>query len=441
MAEARFTFPKNFLWGTATAAHQVEGGNTNNNWYAWELGGRVRPGHHAGQACDWWGGRWREDFDRAAASGQNAHRFSVEWSRIQPAPDKWDEAALAHYAEMARGLRARGMEPMVTLHHFTDPLWVYEYGGWERDWAETFERYVEKVVQALKGDVRLWITFNEPNVYVAAGYVLGVFPPGKKSLQAAGWVMANISRAHAAAYTAIHRLQPEARVGLAHHYRGMEPARPWFPPDRWVTRFQSHEFNEAFPGVAATGRLRTPLGRVRVPQARGTQDFFGLNYYTEELVRFAPLAVGELFSQRQYRPGAVMSENGFLALEPEGFYRALHWASRFGLPIMVTENGVEDAADVLRPLYLVGHIRQMWRAANFNWKVEGYFHWSLVDNFEWERGWSQRFGLWALDNATQQRTRRPSGDLYEEICRENALSSEMVARYAPEVFAEMFPNE
>lgn len=129
MPQASYHFPRGFLWGTATAAHQVEGNNTNNQWWKWEQDGHTDG--TSGLACDWWGGRWREDFDRAAEGGQNAHRMSVEWSRIQPTPDTWDEDALERYRVMLRGLKERGMTPLVTLHHFSDPLWLYEQCGWE----------------------------------------------------------------------------------------------------------------------------------------------------------------------------------------------------------------------------------------------------------------------------------------------------------------------
>jgi beta-glucosidase len=221
----------------------------------------------------------------------------------------------------------------------------------------------------------------------------------------------------------------------------MAPERPWFPPDRWITTYHARKFNGAFPAALHAGWLGLPLGFTRAAGARGTQDFFGLNYYSSDRVRFSPFAVRELFGRRSYPKAAEVSPTGFIANQPEGFFEALRWAQRFGLPIYVTENGIEDAADRLRPRYLAEHLRQLWLAANFNWKVRGYFHWTLVDNFEWERGWSQRFGLWELDVETQARIRRPSADFYSEICRANALSSEMVARYAPEAFADMFPNE
>lgn len=443
MAQATYHFPRGFLWGTATAAYQVEGNTTNSSWYAWEQQpGRIYQGQKSGLACDWWNGRWREDFDRAAEAGQNAHRFSIEWSRIQPAPDRWDEAALDHYLEMLRGLSERGMTPLVTLHHFSDPLWLTELGGWENEAAvDYFAAFVRKAVEALKDYVSLWITLNEPNVYVANGYLMGVFPPGKQDLGAMIKVMTNLVRGHAAAYRQIHALQPTARVGVANMYRGVLPARNWLPLDRLVAGVQSRFFNEFFPRALQDGILRFPAWTRKLPEAKGTQDFIGVNYYTQELSAFSLLKAGELFGRRYYRPAAPLSETRFIAHEPQGMFTALKWALQFKAPIIVTENGVDDSQDALRPRYLVEHLHQVWKAVNFNFPIKGYFHWTLVDNFEWERGWSQRFGLWELDVQSGARRKRPSADLYAEICRENGISSEAVARYAPQSFTQLFPNE
>lgn len=442
MAQATFHFPRGFLWGTATAAHQVEGGNTNNNWYAWEQEpGRILNGEKSGLACDWWGGRWREDFQRAADGGQNTHRLSVEWSRIQPTPDRWDETALDRYLEMVRALTEMGMMPMVTLHHFSDPLWLMEKGGWENPAvAGYFETFVRRVVETLKDYVSMWCTINEPNVYATMGYVMGVFPPGKKDVAAYSRVTYNMVRGHAAAYRAIHALQPQARVGTAINYRSMVPAKGWFPPDHWVAGVQSALYNDAFARALQDGWVRLPLARKRVAEAKGTHDFIGVNYYTRDLVSFNLLKAGDLFSRRTYRSEAELSTTGFIANEPEGMFEAIKWARQFNVPIIITENGVEDPEDRLRPRYLAQHLQQVWRAVNFNWPVKGYYHWSLVDNFEWERGWSQRFGLWELNVETQARVKRASVDFFADVCRENGLSADMVARYAPEVFAQLFPN-
>jgi beta-glucosidase len=441
MPTASFHFPKGFLWGTATSSHQVEGGNTNNNWYKWEEGGHTA--HKSGLASDWWGGRWKEDFDRAAEAGQNAHRLSVEWSRIQTTPNRWDEEALERYRTILRGLRDRNIIPMVTLHHFTDPLWLGELGGWETESVvPLFDKFTRKVVASLKEYCSLWCTINEPNVYAIEGYMRGNFPPGQSDLKLGIRVQANMVRAHASAYRAIHELQPEARVGYALHFRPQEPAHPWFPLDRMMRNIKFEAINMAFPSAISTGVLKSPLGKIKVPEAEGTQDFFGLNYYSKDMVVFDLRKRAELFSRSFFPEGSDLADAGMNSNTPEGFFWAFKWVVKTypNLPILVTENGIEDSTDRIRPRYLAQHVHAMWRAVNFNWPVRGYFHWSLVDNFEWERGWTQRFGLWGIDIETQRRTKRPSADLYAAICKENGLTSEMVQKYCPEVYEKLFPG-
>lgn len=435
-----FHFPRGFLWGSATASHQVEGNNTNNNWWQWEQAGKTRD--KAGLACDWWGGRWREDMDRAVETGQNAHRFSIEWSRVQPTPDQWDESAIEKYRAMARGMLERGITPMVTLHHFSNPIWLEEKGAWETDAVvPLFEKFVRKIVDALKEYVSLWCTINEPNIYSVAAYVSADFPPGKRNFVLSTRVQANMLKAHAAAYRAIHEIQSIARVGYSLHYRPMIAERPWFPLDVWVRNFRHQGFNLAFPSGIATGTMKTPLGNYRVPEAKGTQDFMGLNYYSIDMVAFHLFRAGDLFGHRYYPKDADLSTTGFIANIPHGLFDSIQWAERMhpNTPLIITENGVEDESDEMRPRYLVQHLHQIWRAVNFNWPVKAYFHWTLVDNFEWERGWSQRFGLWGLDIETQARQRRKSVDLYSEICKENGISRAMVEKYCPEVLEKLFP--
>ncbi len=441
MENPTFHFPKGFLWGTATAAHQVEGNNTNNNWYRWEQEGHTKGS--AGLACDWWGGRWKEDMDRAAETGQNTHRFSIEWSRVQPTPDRWDEDAIERYRSMARGMTERGLMPMVTLHHFTDPIWLYEQCGWETDVVlPYFEKFVRKMVDALKEYVTTWVTINEPNVYALSGYVAGDFPACHKGLDVAMKVIANMLRGHALAYRAIHEIQKEARVGYALHYRPMVAARSWFPLDAIMRNIQYNGVNMAFPSAISTGVMKSPLGNVRIPEVKGLQDYLGLNYYSVDTVKFDLGNARELFGRRYYPENSDFSATKFIANIPHGLYDSVAWAVKTypNTPILITENGVEDHEDKMRPRYIAGHLRQLWRAVNFNWPVKGYYHWSLVDNFEWERGWTQRFGLWGLDTETQARIRRPSVDFYAEICKENGLSYEMVQKYCPEALTSIFPE-
>ncbi len=442
MPQATFHFPPGFLWGTATAAHQVEGNNTNNTWFAWENApGRIEQGHKSGLACDWWGGRWKEDLDRAAEYGQNTHRFSVEWSRIQPAPDRWDEDAIDHYRQMARGMQDRGLTPMVALHHVTDPLWLAEQGGWENnDTPGKFAAFVRRVVEALKEYVSWWVTINEPNVYAVSAYMFGIYPPGRIDLGAGFSVLCNLLRGHVLAYRTIHELQTNARVSITHNYRPFYPAHRWSPIDRLMASVADLAYNNSFPDALRTGRLNIMTRRARFPEAQNTLDYFGLNYYTPDFIGLG-LGRNKPLIQRGLPPGAEAGDRNFYGNFPIEMYRAVQWATKFNVPIIVTENGVEDAADLVRPKYLVQHVHQLWRAINNqSWPVMGYYFWTQTDNFEWERGWNMRFGLWGLDPATQVRTRRTSALVYGDICRTNSISSAMVEKYVPALMPILFPG-
>jgi len=419
----------------------VEGDNRLNDWWAWEQQpGRILRGDRSLLASDWWGGRWKEDLDRAAAAGQNTHRLSVEWSRIEPTPGQWDDHALAFYRDVLTGMRARGIEPLVTLHHFTNPLWLAEMGGWENESVvQHFESFTRRTVAALQDLADFWCTINEPNVYAYEAIASHHFPPGRNSIRAAFRVMRHQVLAHAAAYHAIHELQPGARVGIAYHYHVFIPHTA-SPLDQFAARTQSRIFNLLIPMSLRDGRLHFPLGRERLPKIAGTQDYIGVNYYSSDHVSFDLRRPGDFFGRRFYPKGFDVSEVGMNANVPEGMRTAIRWANSFGLPIYITENGIEDATDSIRPRYLAQHLHQVWKAVNTGSPVRGYYHWSLVDNFEWERGWTQRFGLWAINPETQERTERRSGKFYSEICHENGITSDMVRRYAPEIAEKLFPG-
>ncbi len=438
-------FPAGFLWGTATAAHQVEGGNTNNNWHAWEQagGGRIFQNQTHGRACDWWGGRYAEDFDRAAALHHNAHRFSIEWSRVEPQEGRFDDKALTFYADLIAALRQRGLEPMVTLHHFTDPLWLAGQGGWtNRETPARFARFVRMAVEALGADVRLWCTINEPMVYAAQGYLLGRFPPGKRNVRAMFAVAENMLRGHALAYHAIKSIQPEAEVGFAKHQISLKTPFP-HALHHGALRLVRWVFNRAFVVALTTGELRLPLRRVQVPEARDTLDWIGLNYYYRFQVSFSPLYPQRVFlNQTQPRDG-IRGPGEVGEIWPEGLFEQIKWLCKTtGKPLYVTENGVPDPDDALRRLHMVRSLRSVWKAIMHNYPVRGYFYWTLVDNFEWSEGYDPRFhfGLYTCDPQTQHRTARPSAAFYGEICAANALGSDAIRRaIPPDEFDALFP--
>ncbi len=448
--QSRYIFPATFLWGTATSSHQVEGGNTNNNWWAAEqVGGIVYKDQESGNACEWWSNP-EPDFDRMASLNLNTHRLSIEWSRVQPRPDTWSEPALARYRQMIEMLLERGIKPMVTLHHFTNPLWMAVLGGWEnKESVKWFERYVRRVVKELGDLVDLWCTINEPMVLLGMGYLLGRWPPHNKSLFALYKAGMNMVRAHAAAYHAIHEISPGSRVGIAKHMVVWSPQRGWIPTDYLVARLVNRLSNRVFLNALTRGRVRLPLkGPVNLNEAAGTLDWLGINYYQRYRVgirisnilrTLIPRLPANIFYHGT-NPGYQKGPGDWGEIHPEGMYDTLQSVREYDLPIYITENGIPDRDDVHRPRFILTHLHQLWKAIQEGIPVKGYYYWSLVDNFEWTEGYNPdfRFGLYGVDFETQHRKLRLSGRLFGKICRKNGLTPELVKRFDPDLHPQLY---
>jgi len=427
-------FPSDFLWGVSTAGYQVEGYSHNSQWTDWENSGHIRSGDRSGAACDWWTHAER-DFDLARDLGLNALRLSVEWSRIEPEEGTWDRRALERYREQLAALVERGIRPVVCLHHFTHPRWFEHKGAFlNPDAPWLFARFVRNVVEGLRDLCRCWVTFNEPNVYAASGYVLGEFPPGKLGqIGTAIRVTSVLARCHWLAYRLIHELQPGAEVGWAQHYVVFEPVETVL--DRWVAGFFNETFNEAFLELIEQGCLRFPFSLLdgNVREVEGACDFVGLNVYSRLHVAFDPLNLGQLFSRifvPEHAPqGDPGVERPYGEAYPEAVRMAVERASRLNKPIYILENGVPDARDRIRPWLLVRVVEELHKLICEGHDIRGYFHWTLTDNFEWTEGWRLRFGLVELNPATQARTIRPSGRLYGEIARRNGLPLDLIDAY------------
>jgi beta-glucosidase len=328
-------FPASFLFGTATSATQIEGGCTTSDWYAFAREpGRIKGGDVPDVACDSWR-RWREDVALQRELGMGTYRLGLEWARIEPRAGEIDRGALDTYRAMLGALRDARIEPMVTLHHFTLPAWLAAEGGvLAPGFAGHLARFARTAAGALGDLVRLWITVNEPNVLAAHAYLLGVWPPSKKSAPLAFRVQRRLLAAHDAAYRALKDARGDAaQVGVAHHLRAVEPERPASRRDRAAAALFRRVFNDAFAAAACR---------------HGTQDFFGINYYSRDLVRFSPRHAGELFVERRVPPGAEVSDLGW-EIHPRGLGEVVrHWARRSRLPVYVTENGIADARDAKR---------------------------------------------------------------------------------------------
>jgi beta-glucosidase len=415
--------PRGFFLGVATSAHQIEGG-TQNDWTEWEKGHypdgapHVAGGASAARAADSWN-LWRDDVAVARHLGANMVRLGVEWSRLEPTEGAWDAAAAARYREMFAALRAAHLEPMVTLSHFTLPPWVAARGGWDWEGAPAALAAFAGRAGAAFGDlVDWWITLNEPNVYVAKGYLAGQWPPGAKDPARAVHALAAFERAHGLMAQALRAADEKdadgdghaTRIGIAHNVRIFDP-RSWSPLDHYAAHVADDFYNQQFLDAVRAGRLRARLPRVPeidepFPALAGSFDFLGLNYYTRELT------VGHLFGDKHYEPTTApdrpTSDMGW-EIYPEGLTRVLTRYAKMGWPLFVTENGVADARGDRRPDFLRAHLYALDRARAQGVNVLGYLYWSLIDNFEWSHGYEGRFGLYTIDFAGDPAlTRRPT---------------------------------
>ena len=416
--QSKKLFPKNFLWGASTAAHQVEG-HTHSQWSVWELAHARKLAREAykkvpnsgayyrmdelpiwpeiraqaenpnnyisGKGIDHYN-LYKKDFDIAKKLNLNAFRFTVEWSRIEPEPGQWNEEAIEHYRTYIKELKKRGLEPVLNIWHWTAPVWFARKGGFEkRRNVAHFKNFVHKVAIELTDDLNYVITLNEPNVYTSASYLTGEWPPQKKSFIAAVKVYRNLVRSHREAYYLLKHHKPSLQIGIASQLANIQAKNAHSPMDEFITQWMRYFWNWWF------------LRRVR-----REQDFIGFNYYFTDYYHLK-------FPFKPEDPKVPVSDLGWY-MEPEGIYPLLLriW-EHYKKPIIITENGVADMHDEYRRWWTEETIVAMERAMSEGVEIKGYFHWSLLDNFEWAMGWWPKFGLVEVDRKTMKRKIRPSG--------------------------------
>jgi beta-glucosidase len=410
-----------FLWGVSTSAYQIEGA-VENDWCLWEAAGRLkvkaeRCGEAAGHRR-----RWRSDLALIPTIGANAYRYSIEWSRIEPRPGRVDDAALALEVERLDLLERLGIEPVVTLLHYTHPVWFQEDGGWEkRSSVERFRNFTRIVADTLGKRVRWWVTLNEPIVFLLGGFLAGLIPPGQRSFAAAAAALENLLRAHSEAAAVVREINPSARVGIAHNLLEFAPDRPGNSLDRRLAAAGDRLYNLALLDAMGSGRMSWAFpgegkAEFSLPEFPASNDFVGVNYYSRVHLRFRglPGPVGDFL----YRDvgGRGLTDVGW-EIHPEGFDRALRRAEAVGLPVLVTENGIAARDDGRRRDFLREHYLVLAHRRRSGAPIAGYLHWSLLDNFEWLEGFAPRFGLFEVDYTTLDRRRRPSADLFAALGR------------------------
>lgn len=404
-------FPSGFLWGSALSAHQAEGWNDNNDWWAWEhKAGTIADGQVSGRAADHYH-RYAEDFALAQGLGHNIHRLSLEWSRIEPTPGQFDDEAIHHYRAVLMDLRKRGIQTMVTLHHFTNPLWFAKKGGFaKRRNVANFLAYVRHVYLELAPHVNFWVTINEPNIYTLMSYGLGLWPPGFKHARTSYRVFSNLAYAHKQAYDLIHSLArgKPVQVGCANHVISFDVVNKHSTTDWLAVRLADWVWNHWF-----------------LEKTKGYHDYLGMNYYVHRRIRGSSFRnLGQLFAGHDDE-GRERSDLDWEVFPP-GLSEALYDMSSYSLPIYITENGISTLNDDRRSRYLVSYLKELYHAIQSGVDVRGYLYWSLLDNFEWDKGFKARFGLIEVDFKSLERRVRPSAQVYARICRANAIEHDLL---------------
>jgi len=401
-----------FLWGTATSSHQVEGGNFYNDWWEWEKLGKIKTKDSSHPACDHYN-RYREDFELIKFLNNNSYRFSIEWSRIEKREGEFDEKEIEHYVDMLRELRKLNIEPILTLHHFTIPMWFKEKGGFlNEESSKIFKAFVERVVPYFKDYVKYWITINEPIILAILGYMFGWWPPGEKSFKKSMKVIRNLILSHMEAYKVIKTNRKESSVSIAHNMMLFYPYRNFFL-DKKVVSYLSNLYNNLFLDALTTGVIKRPFGKNEFySDLKDSIDFIGVNYYTRIFVRFHPL---KIFQERK-KKGVVLTDFGY-EYYPEGLYEILLNLKRYRKRILITENGIADKEDKLRGDFIKKSIDAIKRAKEKGVDVFGYMYWSLMDNFEWLEGYSMKFGLFEVNFETLERKPRNSAYVYRDMVK------------------------
>jgi len=402
-------FPADFYWGAATASYQVEGGIDNTDWSLAAQNGRVPV---CGRACDHYN-LYEDDFELAKQLGHTAHRFSVEWARIEPEEGKFDEEAIEHYRGVLQSLLEKDIKPFITLWHFTLPKWFAESGGFERkDSPEIFTRYCTHVVKELGSLCQNFSTMNEPNVFGSNGWLRGTWPPfkrfaitdrvaitnsgkifepksqkGLKPLFLYFRVMKNLAKSHNLVYKKIKSVKPHLDISVVKHVIVFDAN--WNPFNKLKARVANYIWTGIF-----------------MRRTHKYCDSIGLNYYFYT----------QFGDKRTWRK-TDMDWN----FAPEHIYDALLMLSKYNKPIFVSEAGLADANDSGRAEYIKKQVEATWRAIQAGVDVRGHIYWSLLDNYEWALGFEKRFGLIEIDYETLERKVRSSAYVYKEICENNSV--------------------
>ena len=414
----KFKLKDNLLLGSATAATQIEGGDENNNWARFAKEGKVKDGSTPVTADDHYN-RFREDIDLMADMGLEIYRFGIEWSRIEPRRGEYCDEAIAHYREEIEYMLSKGIKPLLTIHHFTNPLWFEDLGAFEhKDSPEIFLSLTKKVIEAFGDIVEEYITINEPNVYATNSLLWGYWPPEKKSIVSLVRAFSNMTAAHVLSYRYIHKTREEmgfknTKVSFANHLRVFVPKNPKNIIHKICASLSEYLFQDALTDAMMTGKCRFPIMRKNGVTRGKYYDFIGINYYSRSTV--SGLSDGTREDAYHNDLGWEIYHEGLIELSNK-------LADKYGTEVYVTENGTCDNTDAFRALFIYDQLKLISEVKN---PITRYYHWSFMDNFEWREGERERFGLVHVDYNTQERTVKASGKLYSAIIRDGGVTDEV----------------
>lgn len=416
----KFTLKDGLLLGTATAATQIEGGDDNNNWARFAREGKVDDGTSPTRACDHYN-RWRQDIDLMAEMGLQIYRLGIEWSRIEPEQGEFDYDVLDHYREEIEYMIEKGIKPLLTLHHFSNPLWFEDMGSWTNpDSVDIFINFAKEVVEHLGDIVDEYITINEPNVYCLNGYFYGIWPPEQKSIVSYCKALSNMAAAHIKCYNLIHNIRADmgierekTLVSFANHLRVFTPKKYGNLWHRFCARFMEHMFQTAITDAMMVGKCRFPILRRPEIERGRYYDFIGINYYSRSTV--SGIADGTPDGCDKNDLGWEIYHDGLIDLSN------LLTMEYGDYPIYVTENGTCDNTDSFRSRFIYDQLKLI---SEMDTNIERYYHWSFTDNFEWREGEAARFGVVHCDYETQKRTVKNSGKFYSDIIKNHGVTDE-----------------
>lgn len=417
-----FTLPKDFILGVATASTQIEGGRVGSNWNDFCERKKTADGSDVARANQHYE-KMEEDIALLKRMKIQGYRMSLEWARLEPDEGHFSKEAFEHYRAELQLLKDAGIQPLVTLYHFSHPMWFERKGAFtKKENIPLFLRYVEKCIRELGALCDTYITINEPNIFAVNAYFLGEWPPEKKSMRTALKVMNILIACHCKAYELIHKIRNEqnaanTRVSFAHHAQAFYPRNEKSFFDRKACRVLSFLFQDGLREACFKGVFKFPFKNIGRVEKKKYVDYIAINYYSRQAVHgfsYAPF------------PNTPKNDLGW-NIFPEGIIKvAGDCYQSFPLPIIVTENGTCDAKDAFRSRYIYEHLKAI---AESELPFEGYYHWCFIDNFEWKEGESARFGLVHCDYETQKRTIRASGNFYTELIEKHAVDETMMQKY------------